>query len=101
MTGQDSGSRPTKGKMKVSVPITDEILEKKMREMNPAEILEMIQSLRSRLRAVAPMSRATATTVQYGVDVDGEFVPLVHFGVNISGSRYLCGRSALWAVTGL
>ena len=54
VTAQDSGSRPTKGTTKVSVPITDEILEKKMREMNPAEILEMIQALRSQLRGSRP-----------------------------------------------
>lgn len=80
VTGANSDNPPRKDKVTVSKPITDEILSIQIREQNSAEIAQTVEALRSELRSVSPKSRATPSSIQYGVDVNGDFIPLVSFG---------------------
>jgi hypothetical protein len=80
VTGPDSDSPPRKDTSTASKPITDELLSIQIQRQNSSEISETVEALRSQLRSMFPKNRATASSIQYGVDVDGDFVPLVSFG---------------------
>jgi len=80
VTGPDSDGPPRKGTSPVLQPITDEVLTMQIRARNPPEVFEAVDALRSQLRAASPKIRATPSSIQYGADFDGDFIPLVSFG---------------------
>lgn len=74
------GSVKKEGSNSAPKAITDEALTARIRAQNPLEVSETVEALRSQLRAASPKTRSTPTSIQYGADVDGDFIPLVSFG---------------------
>ena len=73
-------SLPRKGATGSPKPITVEALTDQIRSRNSPAISEMVEQLRSQLDVISPQIRATPSTIQYGVHVDGDFIPLLSFG---------------------
>ncbi len=57
--------------------LTEEVLAKQIREKNPPELVQIAQTLLSRLKESHLRIHGLPSTLQYGVDVSGGFVPLV------------------------
>jgi hypothetical protein len=73
-------SPPRKGATASSEPISDETLTNQILNRNAPDVSEMVRELRSQLDAISPQVRATPSTIQYGVHVKGDFIPLLSFG---------------------
>jgi hypothetical protein len=59
------------------IPLTEEALTEQIRTKNPPEILALVDKLRSQLNLAGLNKRGTPASIQYGVDVAGDFVPLL------------------------
>ena len=78
ITGPESP--PRKGATGSAKPITDAALTNQIRNRNAPAVSEMVRELRSQLDLISARVRATPSTIQYGVYVDGDFIPLLSFG---------------------
>jgi hypothetical protein len=79
-TVNSSDTPPRKGASVTSKPITDEALMAQIASRNAPEVFEMVTKLRTLLLAISTQTRATPSTIQYGVLVKDDFIPLVSFG---------------------
>lgn len=70
----------SKGKARSTNFITDETLTAQIGARNTPEVYKMIEDLRRQLHSVPLVTRATPTTIQYGADAKGDFIPLLSFG---------------------
>ena len=59
-------------------PLTEEVLAKQIREKNTPELVQIAETLVSRLKETRFKTHRLPSTVQYGVDVSGDFIPLVN-----------------------
>jgi hypothetical protein len=58
-------------------PLTQEALEQQVRAKNPADIVSLVEELISQLKSTGMATRGLPATFQYGIEVDGDFVPLL------------------------
>jgi hypothetical protein len=66
------GSLPPAG-----IPMTEDELTKQIQADNSAELAGLAETLRSRLKSSGLATRRLPSGIQYGVDVAGDFTPLV------------------------
>ncbi len=60
-----------------SNPMTGEQLTEQIRAKNPPEIAELAEIMRTRLLAVGLKSKGYPSCISYGIEVDGDFIPLL------------------------
>lgn len=60
-----------------SNPMTEEQLSEQIRMKNPHEIAELAETARARLLAVGMKTRCHPSCVNYGIEVDGDFITLL------------------------
>ena len=70
-----SGSPTTIGAP--AIPLTEEGLTSQIRAKNPPEIAELAEAMRSRLTAIGLKTRGFPSCINYGIDVNGEFITLL------------------------
>jgi hypothetical protein len=80
-------------------PLTEEGLTAQIMAKNPPEVAELAAKLRSQLDLAGLKKRALPATIQYGVEVSGDFIPLlslnaanVWFGIPMRTVRDLGGE---------
>lgn len=74
------GSNETKPNHTERPPVTEEALTGLIQANNPPEIAAVAEQLRTRLRSSGLTTKYCPTEILYGVDVEGDFISLVHLG---------------------
>jgi hypothetical protein len=73
-----SNEQPKTRKIAASgIPLTEEGLTNQIIAKNPTEIAALADQLRSQLNLSDLKKRALPSTIQYGLDIAGDFIPLV------------------------
>ena len=60
-----------------SAPMTEESLSAQIRAKNPPEFAQLVETLRSRLGAAGFQRRGFPSCINYGIEVDGDFITLL------------------------
>ena len=69
---------PTTRKIATSTaPMSEETLTAEIRAKNPPEFAQLAETLRSLLRSVGFKGRGLPSCINYGIEVDGDFIPLL------------------------
>ena len=59
-------------------PLTDEVLAKQIQERNTPELVQIAETLILHLKDSGLQTHGLPSTVQYGINVSGDFIPLVN-----------------------
>jgi hypothetical protein len=77
-------------------PLTEEDLTEQIRTNYPSKIAALVETLRSQLKSSGLTTRRFPSTIQYGLEIDGDFISLVSmYGTNFYMSLPLRAVRAL------
>lgn len=89
-----------------TVPMSEESLTAQIRAKNPPEFAQLAETLRSQLRSGGFKGRGFPSCINYGIEVDGDFITLLSVSAtnmwgpssnacsSCTGRRAICGMQA-------
>lgn len=80
VTASVAGASAATVTRKISAPLSDEALVAQIKSKNPPSVAALVDELRSKLKADGLRSQGLSASISYGVQVNGDFIPLLSFG---------------------